>query len=181
MRVLNLHGFKGNYKNTNYTLLSEISQVDTISLQLYYEYQNPVDIINQLLPIARLCDILVGTSFGGFFAKRIGNLLNKPCVLTNPCFRPDITLQEIAPEYFDDSTRLDLIIQWITEETNYNFNNDIIFLGDADDIIDHEKYTKYLIESAKIYNIKDGKHSLDIESYGQQFKEAVYEKIDCIQ
>ena len=178
MRILNIHGFDGSSENTNYKILRLLGH-NVISTQLDYRSLSPNQIYNsKLYPIAKHQDIdlIVATSFGAFFGNRLSAEFNIPCIFTNPCLRPDISLRAIAPEYFSCKNSKEITDWRIDQLSNkqYNYTNKTILIGTADEIIDHDSITTKEAVGAIFYRIEGGKHQLS----ENQIKDIIEEVIE---
>lgn len=163
MKVLNIHGYKGKSNNGNFRILTEAGYTVS-SLQLDYDASDLESIYNRLVEEVESFhpDIIVATSFGSFFAKHISLNFNIPCILVNPCLRPEISLRRIAPEFFD-STREEQVTRWV-EEHKGTYKNDYIICGTADEVIDHT-ITASEIGKGAIHCVPGGNHSVDESLY----------------
>lgn len=176
MKVLNIHGFDGNRINTNFRLLEKCSSLQVISPQLDYRNRNLEEIYSELSKLIEDNNVklIVATSFGAFFGKRLANEYAIPCILTNPCFRPDISLRKIAPEFFTEEHEA-TIRDWVSKQSNYNFSQDLILAGTNDEVIDHTSVTDPILSRGKgqIYWIKEEKHKMCGTSYQFLFMKGV--------
>lgn len=172
MKILNIHGFDGTPNNTNAQILNEYANekdgaVQVISVSLDYRNNSLVDVYSCIRSIAKTehIDLIVATSFGAFVGKHLSLAFSIPLICTNPCFRPDITLNAIAPEYFEGKIgqlNAETVTDWRTEHHG-TYSNDHIFLGRDDNVID-SSITLNEANSNLIYLV-DGGHSLPRESY----------------
>ena len=104
MKILNLHGLNGSSHNTNYRFLSvyfaDRNDVIIVSPQIDYEKANPHYVIDAFLPKIDEFDIIVGNSFGGFFAYTLGSFSNKAkTLLVNPCIPPYFYIPKLVENY----------------------------------------------------------------------------------
>ncbi|MDE6678972.1 MAG: hypothetical protein K2K02_08010, partial [Ruminococcus sp.] len=85
MRILNIHGYKGNPENSAYHALKNID-CEVVSPTVRYDYEEPEKIIEKLRKMfGNECDVIVGTSLGGFFGAVLSVRLGVPVILVNPC------------------------------------------------------------------------------------------------
>ena len=97
MRILNLHGLGGSANNRNYRMIRKVSpNAEVVSETIDYENTSPRAIIEKYCHYGDF-DIVVGTSFGGFFAYVIGARLRIKTIMTNPCVPP----AEYIPQMID--------------------------------------------------------------------------------
>ena len=173
MKILNLHGLDGTSDNTNYNVLKSLGY-EVISPQLNDREMSLQEVSNILFPIVRSekIDLIVATSYGAFFGKRISDKFSLPCIFTNPCLRPDISLEKIAPEYFTFLRRRD-IHSWAVDQRYYDFSKDYIIIGDQDEVIDHYDITLFEASGAKFHHVEGGKHQLQIDKYDYLMKKLI--------
>lgn len=165
MNILNIHGFDGSCINSNYRILKSLNH-NVISKQLEYRSYCPQAIYNQLVSIIEHTHIhiIVATSFGAFFGNRLSNQFDVPCIFTNPCFRPDVSLKAIAPGYFTEEN-CSQIESYVQDQMFYNYLAKYIIVGDCDEIIDHNSITLSEAKGATFYHVSGGKHQLQIDQY----------------
>ncbi len=157
--ILNLHGLNGSSHNTTYTLLVErYSQEYIISPQIDYVMTSPVEILERLLKYDNI-DLVIGNSFGGFYAYILSDMCNIPCLLVNPCIPPDKYIPFLVEEY----TYTDELVNLMGK---YQNNPQMIYmiLGMDDDVLCPD-YTEHIVNFTRLWKIKGG-HSL---SGNQQF------------
>jgi len=170
MKILNLHGLNGSSHNTNYNTLVEYfkdrDDVEIISPQIDYENISPSVLLLNLIHECTKPDIIVGNSFGGFFAYVYGAALGAKTLLVNPCIPPYEYIPELVSDYmFTD----DLRSIW-TRYSGTNFNYSLL-LGDSDEVLDIQKTLNTLNPSHNRITIINGGHSLSGEQYELWFKE----------
>lgn len=171
--ILNLHGLYGTAENTNYGILAELYPVTEIySPQIDFEKRSPYDIIDRLYAIKDI-DIIVGNSFGGFYAYAMGAEWNIPCLLTNPCIPPAKYIRELVPEYPEESLYQlsELTEPAYTKRIHERTCNTFVILGKNDDILEPE-FTKNYLRNAEIHEI-DGGHRLSGSVYKKLFDELI--------
>lgn len=165
MKILNLHGLYGDSNNTNYKTLvnyyKDREGVEIISPQLDLT-DNPYDI---LVSLDDTYDLVVGNSFGGFFAYIIGSKLKVPTLLTNPCIPPSRYIPNLVTNY---KYTEELITLW-EEYKDSNFKCSIL-LGDSDEVLDGS----ITLNSLNIFHTKvktiSGGHSLKGDEYQKWFE-----------
>lgn len=172
MKILNLHGLNGSCHNTNYEFLSEYykdTDIQIISPQIDYISDSPYHILLEVLKICRNPSIIVGNSFGGFFAYVIGATLpivDLKTILINPCIPPHQYIGNLVSDYKYLS---DLEEMWNTiKGMNRNYK---MLLGDSDKVLDINTTLNILNPSNENYSIISGGHSLKGEEYESWFKE----------
>lgn len=172
MKILNLHGLNGSAHNTNYEFLMKhfyTEDVQIISPQIDYASDSPYRILLELIRICRNPHIIVGNSFGGFFAYVMGATLptvDLKTILVNPCIPAHKYIGKLVPEYkyADDLEEL-----WNTVKgMNNNYK---MLLGDSDEVLDINTTLNILKPSCNDYKIISGGHSLRGEEYESWFKE----------
>lgn len=167
MKILNIHGYKGNAENSACVVLKNLGH-EVISPQIDYDAKNPYEILDDLRKIflENKPDYIVGTSLGGFFSLLLSqefktekyeshlkkNLpCNTPAVLINPCLCPFITLPEL--EYKGDIK----IFMELFKKISDNFREIAVIIGGNDEVINYHSFTENLIKNCFV--VPDGKHS----------------------
>lgn len=178
MNILNIHGYNGSRDNTNYHILNDAG-FRVFSYTISYDTTDPV-LVEYLLAdtiLTHSIDLVVATSFGSFFGKIISNTCDVRFIATNPCFKPSIILRNIAPHYFTEVNE-DCIAKGEKFIASCDWNNDVIFLGDQDEVIDHN-ITKSIARSATFYIVPGG-HKLQRRSYEDKLIQEVkkHEKVN---
>ena len=170
MKILNLHGLNGSNTNTNFKLLNSIyasdSNVVIESPQIDYVNISPKKIISDIQQRNITFDIVVGNSFGGFFAYIIGARCGAKTILTNPCIPPHVYIPNLVQDY---KYTAELKYLWDRyENTNFNYS---MILGDSDEVINIQTTLNVLNPANNRYSIINGGHSLSGEEYEYYFKE----------
>jgi predicted esterase YcpF (UPF0227 family) len=172
--IINIHGFTGSGNNTKFRWLRENTNNHEIySPSFDYSMLSPESILNQLS--ARVLSYsdttsggldglyVLGSSLGAFFARCLNLLYPKlTTVLINPSLVPFLTLRG----YIDCRAYLTLLAKLAyTDDASGQESKLHVILGDADELIDHEKLTKPLLppDFKQIYVIKGGIHRLDLD------------------
>lgn len=170
MKILNLHGLNGSSHNTNYNTLvkyfKDRDDVEIISPQIDYENISPSVLLLNLIQEFNNPDIIVGNSFGGFFAYILGLFFSKAkTILVNPCIPPYKYIPKLVSNY-KYSEELEKI--WKVHEI-YEPEYSVL-LGDSDEVLDIN-VTLYFLSSKSKFTIIPGGHSLKGEEYESWFKE----------
>lgn len=155
MKILNIHGYKGNSHNSAYKALKSLGY-DVISPSLDYDVLAPEEIFETLCRqiIDNEADIIVGTSLGGFFAAVLSTQLNLPVILVNPCLTPFLYLPRLG--YTKDIKPYIAMFGEILKLKKYNIST---IIGGQDEIIDSHDFTKSLLSNERFEIIPEGKHS----------------------
>ena len=170
MKILNLHGLNGSCTNTAYRFLSEYykdaKSVEIISPQLDYAVNSPYSILDEIRIQCSDPDIVVGTSFGGFFAYIVGATLGCKTVLINPCIPPHRYIPKLVSDYkYTDILEL-IWSKYSQISLDYN-----MILGNNDTVLDIQTTLNNLCTPVDNYTIISGGHSLNGEEYETWFKE----------
>jgi len=181
--ILNIHGFDGSNRNTNFKILRNMYGDDYMILspdinyrQLYYFddiYAQIEDLIN-IAGSGDKLDLIVGNSLGGFFASILAEKYSTPFILTNPCLRPDISLKDVYTEFLDDIKNrnfIDYNLRKWSSNGYEHFSNSCTFYGDNDDVLDSSLAMSVAHKSHKI--VLNGGHRLSDIWYCEMFKTAV--------
>lgn len=177
--ILNIHGLDGSCYNTNWRLLcSMFNNQHIVSPQLDYRHlyldyiDSQIDFYIRDIESTDRLDLIVGNSFGGFIALHLSQKYNVPCILTNPCLRPDVGMQTLLPEYLNYSNRL-TISYWLKQLRNDPtvWRNTHIIFGKNDEVLD-TSLSINLSKGADIITIS-GNHKLKGSEFELRFKEMV--------
>lgn len=153
MKILNIHGYKGNAENSAYFALKELGH-DVISPQLDYDAESPENILSSLSAVLSDSkpDVIVGTSLGGFFALLLSIESGLPSVLVNPCLMPFVTLPQLG--YGGDISGF---IRLFGRFSELGKSSVFAVIGGRDEVISYHDLTKRLIREHIV--IPNGKHS----------------------
>lgn len=160
MKILNIHGLYGDSNNTNYQVIvnyyKDRENVEIISPQLDLT-DNPYSILTELNDTY---DLVVGNSFGGFFAYILGSRLKIRTLLTNPCIPPSVYIPNLVTDY---KYTEELITLW-DEYKRSNLKCSIL-LGKSDEVLDSSITLNNLdIFHTRVKTISGG-HSLKGEDH----------------
>ena len=173
MKILNIHGLNGSSHNTNYNTLVEYfkdsDDVEIISPQIDYENVSPSVLLLNLIHECPKPDIIVGNSFGGFFAYILGLFFPKAkTILVNPCIPPYEYIPKLVSNYkYSEELKKLWEVHEIYEVSEPKYS---LLLGDADEVLDIN-VTLYFLSSKSKFTIIPGGHSLKGEEYENWFKE----------
>ncbi|GHS93482.1 hypothetical protein AGMMS50276_04110 [Synergistales bacterium] len=175
--IINIHGFRSNGNNSKYKWLCEnVPQHEIYSPTFDYERDNPDNILDHLLNKVRLYTkdsavntgnvYVVGSSFGGFFARLVDQLSCATTILINPSLVPFITLRrELHYSYCQRYIRLLARYAYSDDDSEPGGGYKLhVIIGDSDELIDHERITKPLLPTGfnQIHTIKGGTHHLEM-------------------
>ena len=165
MRILNLHGLYGSPNNSNYEVISDFykdrDDVSIISPKIHFT-RNPIDILNQL---SQPHDIIIGNSFGGFFAYILGEKYQSKTILTNPCIPAHLYISKLVPNYKYTEELHQLWDKY--KNTNRNCH---VLLGNSDNVLDTSITLSNLRGDVDITMISGG-HKLTGPEYETWIKE----------
>ena len=172
IKVLNLHGLGGNADNTTYKELLKLFPTGQIDApQIEYETTEPYEIFRTYLN--KRYDLIVGTSFGGFFAFVLGAMTGTPTVLINPCVPPEIYIPNLVEgyEYTDQLSHVwDKFKRgskrWrsgVGKEERYGVANSYVVLGTEDELLD-PKLTEEVLPATRFEKLQKGHRMYDKES-----------------
>ncbi len=173
MRILNIHGYKGNPENSAYYALENI-YCEVVSPTVRYDSEEPEKIIEKLrkMFINNECDVIVGTSLGGFFGAVLSVRLGVPVILVNPCLMPFVTLPRL-----DFKGDINKYMRLFPEILDIDISATSTIIGGQDDVIDYHDFTEKLLRNKDFRIVPDGRHSgatLPLENY---FKEILRQYI----
>ncbi len=172
MKILNIHGYKGNSANSAYSALHELGY-RTISPAIDYDHTETDEIFGFLENIIseQKPDAVVGTSLGGFFAAVLSAEYSIPAILVNPCLMPFVTLPRLG---FEGD-----IMPFVKEFSKlHKISTDNVYAitGKCDEIIDYHDFTKKMFENKYYREILNGKHSgatLPLNEYFSQIFQVI--------
>jgi len=183
--ILNIHGFKAEGNNSKYRWLCEnVPYHEIYSPTFYYVDENPQGILDHLVnkvssyrrenPSNLMGVYVVGSSFGGFFARLINQIFpDVTALLVNPALAPFLTLREHLGSKCQ--LYLDLLAKYAYKDEHGNQERLHVIIGDSDEVIDHNKLTKPLLplHFKNLYTIRGGTHQLDMDSEVENIFKAV--------
>ncbi|MDE6087299.1 MAG: hypothetical protein K2G25_02830 [Oscillospiraceae bacterium] len=156
MTILNIHGYKGSPENSAKKILDQFHCYEVLSPALNYDRIPPVQMFAELNQIVQeqTPDVLVGTSYGGFFAASLCAKYRIPAILVSPCLLPFVQLPRLGCEW---SVKNYFPVFSLLSELNVDLTATII--GDQDEIIDTHDFTRNFLENPDFMIYPDGMHS----------------------
>ena len=168
--ILNLHGFTSTGNNSKFIALKEAFPGENIiSPTLPLDPAGVIKVIDEIIQSSKEPMIVVGSSFGGFYAYYASAIYQKHCILVNPSLRPWKSLREavgvherfVTGEKFewkkDYLTRLEDMDEVIKRvgviESRLNF-----FLSNDDEVLDHSTVRHDYPGAARIKYFDDCGH-----------------------
>lgn len=173
MRILNLHGLGGSFDNTNYRMIRNASpSAEIVSETIDYENISPKAIVEKYCHYGDF-DIVVGNSFGGFFAYIIGTRLKIKTILINPCVPPAEYIPKLVDGYKFTAELEEL---W----NNYQNKNHNCFamIGRDDEILDSHITERLLRTIGVATGVTSGGHSLSYDDYDWWFEPLVSQRFE---
>ena len=163
MKILYVHGFGSNYHPTKpkvqlLRILGEGVGVDV-------DYCEGFDAAFQKVKVAAMtCDLIVGTSMGGFMASHVGAVLNIPFVALNPAIVPRETLLKYVGSFVDYNGNKKVLDQAVVAHYP-DFKTvggcGLILLEAGDNVIDPKQTLVALDNVYSIKMIEGGSHRFD--------------------
>ncbi len=169
MTILNIHGYNGSSENAAYVALKELGH-KVVSPQIDYDSSDADKIfkaVSDLYTYAKP-DLIVGTSFGGFFACLLSAVYNVPSVAVNPCLKPFEILPNLG--YTHDIRNLIGLFGNLKSIQNDNIS---AIVGGQDEIIGSHDFTRLLLGNERYRVIPDGKHSGSTLPLNEYFAECI--------
>ncbi|MBR1393479.1 MAG: hypothetical protein IJ561_06540 [Ruminococcus sp.] len=156
MKILNIHGYHGNPKNSAYQALEALG-CEIIAPALDYDNTLPESIIRDLKFILtdKRPDIIVGTSLGGFYAAVLSAQNDYPVMLVNPFMMSFLTFDG------DVRSRKDIgsLISLFGSLSQLDSSNVSCIVGDNDELLGDHKFTEELLGNVRFRRIPGGGHS----------------------
>ena len=163
MRTLYVHGFGSRFdpENPKLKALSELGEVVGVDVDYCEGFKTA---FSEVSAGASECDLIVGTSMGGYLASHVGAAHGIPFVALNPAVKPSETLCGHIGTFVDYVGRHSTL----TEETVAGYPDiqmvggcGLILLEAGDDVIDPEVTLNLLrdVYSVKIY--EGGSHRFE--------------------
>ncbi|MDR2123799.1 MAG: hypothetical protein LBP38_02305 [Desulfovibrio sp.] len=171
--IINIHGFTGSGDNSKYRwLAANIRNREIFSPTLDYCGRSPESILRLLEkrassylgsgPAGAPRLYVLGSSLGAFFARCLNLLFPEATtVLINPALAPFLTLRG----YIDCKAYLALFAKFAYLDDAAGDDARLhVIIGDADELIDHERMTKPLLPQGfkQLYVIRGGMHRLEL-------------------
>jgi uncharacterized protein len=150
MKVAYLHGLEATISESNPKIIlmkNEFNEVYTPQINYMED-----GIFDKLLNNIRefKCDLIIGSSMGGYFAYNIGSILKIPTLLFNPAV--------IDRSFEPNNVQCDGDV----------YTNNIVYLGDTDTVINGSKVRDYFLNYGKghfTYHIYNGSHRVPIDVF----------------
>lgn len=181
--IANFHGMYGKSKNTNYQLLTTlVSEKEIYSPQMDYHQYYLNDVVYRVITDLKFedhLDLIVGNSFGGFVAMYIASLVDAPCILVNPCIRPDISLDLVIPGYAKRNEPAISHMMSVIKNCESLVDRCKIILGDNDEILDRNLTYDFFKKNADIQVVHGG-HQLSGEDFNERFITTFKGVFSCI-
>lgn len=170
MVILNLHGYRGSSENAAYSALKELGH-EIVSPQIDYDSFDACKIFSVISDFYTDSkpDIVVGTSFGGFFSCLLSARYNVPAIVVNPCLSPFDILPALG--YTQDVSAFFSLMHHFRR---LNAENISAIVGEQDEIIISHVLTKSLLYNDRYKVIPDGKHSGAALPLKEYFSECIF-------
>lgn len=155
MKILNIHGYHGSAENSAFYALKSIG-CEIISPALDYDSETPEKISETLYKVIteNKPDVIVGTSFGGFFAALLSVRSGISVMLVNPCLQPADILPALG--YKQDISNFAPLSAMIT---NIDISRVSTIIGGKDEVIGNHGFTRKILYNERFVVFPDGKHS----------------------
>jgi len=172
--ILNLHGIDGKANNTNFREIRKIyPDVTVVSPQIDYYNTPPETLIAELMETGKSAELVIGNSFGGFFAYLLCGMLKCKCILTNPCIPPDAyipdPLQDYQRAYVEEMNKM-------LSESDINMDDVYVILGINDTVLSPQ-LTKQTLNPKHLWEVPDD-HILCSDEFLSVFRNTVKEIVD---
>ena len=163
MRTLYVHGFGSRFDPGNPKLkaLSELGEVVGVDVDYCEGFKTA---FSEVSAGASECDLIVGTSMGGYLASHVGAAHGIPFVALNPAVKPSETLCRHIGTFVDYVGRHSTL----TEETVAGYPDiqmvggcGLILLEAGDDVIDPEVTMNMLREVYSVKMYEGGSHRFE--------------------
>lgn len=153
MKILYVHGFGSHYDpcNNKVQALSQLGEVVGVNIDYCDGFEKSFD---KVIEAATNCDLIVGTSMGGYMASHVGAAAGIPFVALNPAVEPQKTLQKHEGSFVDYSGFAKNLSQKAIASYPMVATSDgcgLVLLQSADDVID-PKITEAMLSG--VYNVK---------------------------
>ena len=193
MNVIYLHGFASSPHSIKAKLLQAYcSQHADLKLHLpdlNCNVQQVLQNISEL--IDRLSDVvLIGSSFGGFYATQMVVKHQVPAVLINPAMRPwqlfrdlygkDQLPYVVHPHWTLDDAQLDFLEQ-IAVSNDHDFSKILVLLQQGDEVLNYQEAVDYYSAThpAMLMSEAKGNHAMD--DFADKIPLALQFLSDCLQ
>jgi len=164
MKILYIHGFASAFDPNNEKVkqLSQIGEVIGVNIDYTKSRKEIQQQITQVILQERV-DLLVGCSFGGYYAGLMGTLSGLPFVAMNPVTNPKQDMQK----FLGKGTTFAGVPYEFTEQTleDYpvfaNGGNGLVLLDLADDVLDTHAIAEQLTPNYQVITFGGGSHRFD--------------------
>jgi len=167
--IINLHGLAGSSENYNYNKVCKLYPDTAVySPQIDYYRTSPETIMSSLTEIDQPIDLVIGNSFGGFFAYILCGLLKYKCVLTNPCIPPDEYKNGVLQDYPDIYLRQ---MNDMFSKTDVDLDDVYMILGTNDSVLS-PSITRGTVPTKHLWEVPDD-HVFLSKEFKKVFKEVL--------
>ena len=165
MKILNIHGYRGNAQNSAYKALEALG-FEIISPQIDYDTTPINEVAGQMRDLYKeqQPDFVVGTSLGGFIAATVCAETGCNTILVNPCLLPFLL--------FDFNTREMVGMFGGFSDIHRSFVRCIV--GNDDEVLGDHAFTEKLLGSERVRRIEGGKHSGATLPLKEYFEEIIH-------
>lgn len=155
MKILNIHGYNGNPKNSAYLALKELG-CEIISPGLDYDLKAPEHTLGRLMSTVRdhQPDTIVGTSLGGFYGAVLSVRTELPLILVNPCLMPFLHLPRLG---YKGEVQPFMTLFGELSKLKKSYVSAIV--GGSDEVIDTHDFTEILCGNSRFRVVPCGEHS----------------------
>ena len=155
MKILNLHGFRGEQHNFAYKALTELGH-SVVSPNTDYDTEIPDEIVAKLRSIIdhEVPELIVGMSLGGFYAAILSAQTQLPAILLNPCLMPFYHLPLLG--YEGD---IEPYIRLFGEISELDISKVQCLIGGKDEVIDTHSFDIKLFGKERVTIAPEGLHS----------------------
>lgn len=156
MKILNIHGYHGSPENSAYQALAALG-CEITSPALYYDTLPPESVLERLK--AMLADehpgLIVGTSFGGFYAAVLSAECGCPVMLVNPFLMSFLSFEgDCRPE-----EHIRPLIRLFGSLSRIDTDKVSCIVGGSDELLGDHSFTEKLLGNERFRRIPGGGHS----------------------
>jgi len=166
--IVLLHGFNSAAKTQEDYRIKLLQTVTEDVRAITYDSFAPADEIEKYI-LAEIgdefVDAVIGTSLGGYWATRIGSLIDSPWVAINPTYTPSETLNkyvgiESTNYKTGEKKTLDCDVVASYVETEF-YGPGLVLVDEGDEVLDSLATVAYVAERVPVITFPNGSHRFE--------------------
>lgn len=163
MKILYVHGFGSGFdpENPKVKTLGQLGDVVGVNVDYCKGFESAYDDVSNA---ANGCDLIVGTSMGGYMASHVGASKGIPFVALNPAVMPSKTLVRHIGDFVDyTGKQSSLSAEKVSSYPDIRMTDGcgLVLLESGDDVINPEETYNMLSETYRVEQYPGGSHRFE--------------------